>query len=165
MFEAVRAIAAHYVLVTPPDGVPYWDTGAPGLAAMPRHREVPADPERHEPVDSSAAAMPPRAACCASAAGWAHGEGEDGRLLFQAGLTVARTLFAPPYLSEDPTHQGLLLHRLPPPERVGLRPAGPEDPPAASRRGGRLPRGSRPSTSSGSPSRVPYYLFGPSEPR
>ena len=39
-----------------------------------------------------------------------HGEGEDGRLLFQAGLTVARTLFAPPYLSEDPTHQGLLLH-------------------------------------------------------
>ena len=27
-----------------------------------------------------------------------------------AGLTVARTLFSEPYLSTDPTHQGLLLH-------------------------------------------------------
>jgi hypothetical protein len=28
----------------------------------------------------------------------------------QAGLTVAKTLFAEPYLSIDPDHQGLLLH-------------------------------------------------------
>ena len=28
----------------------------------------------------------------------------------QAGLTVSDTLFAEPYLSTDPTHQGLLLH-------------------------------------------------------
>ena len=111
MFEAVRAIAAHYVLVTPPDGVPYWDTGAPGLAAMPRHREVPADPwNEHEPVDSSAAAIAAQGLLRLGRWLELHGEGEDGRLLFQAGLTVARTLFAPPYLSEDPTHQGLLLH-------------------------------------------------------
>jgi unsaturated chondroitin disaccharide hydrolase len=35
---------------------------------------------------------------------------EDGRLLFQAGLTIARPLFGPPYLSESAGHQGLLLH-------------------------------------------------------
>ena len=34
----------------------------------------------------------------------------QGRHLFQAGLTIARTLLGPPYLSEDATHQGLLLH-------------------------------------------------------
>ena len=30
--------------------------------------------------------------------------------MFQAGLTITRTLLGPPYLSEDATHQGLLLH-------------------------------------------------------
>ena len=34
----------------------------------------------------------------------------EGRRLFQAGLTITRTLLGPPYLSEDPGHQGLLLH-------------------------------------------------------
>ena len=29
---------------------------------------------------------------------------------FQAGLTIADTLFDAPYLSTDPKHQGLLLH-------------------------------------------------------
>ena len=111
LHEAARAVASHYVLSTPVDGIPYWDTGAPGLAAMPRHRDQPADPfNDHEPVDASAAAI--AAQGLLRLGRWLEllGEAEDGRLLFQAGLTIARTLLAPPYLSEDPQHQGLLLH-------------------------------------------------------
>jgi hypothetical protein len=111
MLEAARAVATHYVRTTPADGIPYWDTGAPGLARMPRHREQPADPwNEHEPVDASAA--PIAAQGLLRLGRWLELQGEeaDGRLLFQAGLTVARTLLGPPYLSEDPQHQGLLLH-------------------------------------------------------
>jgi unsaturated chondroitin disaccharide hydrolase len=111
MLEAARATAGHYLLATPPDGVPYWDTGAPGLAALPRHREQPADPfNDHEPVDASAAAIAAQGLLRLGRWLELHGEVEDGRLLFQAGLTVARTVLAPPYLSEGPSHQGLLLH-------------------------------------------------------
>jgi hypothetical protein len=40
------------------------------------------------------------------------GKGRDAeaRRYDQAGLTVTRTLLAPPYLSESSEHQGLLLH-------------------------------------------------------
>jgi hypothetical protein len=39
-----------------------------------------------------------------------HGDAEAGRRYTGAGLTTARTLFAEPYLSGDPEHEGLLLH-------------------------------------------------------
>ena len=42
--------------------------------------------------------------------GPARGQGDQGRAYRQAGLTVARTLFAEPYLSTDTAHEGLLLH-------------------------------------------------------
>ena len=35
---------------------------------------------------------------------------DEGRRYTAAGLTIARTLFAEPYLSLDPAHEGLLLH-------------------------------------------------------
>lgn len=111
MLEAVRAVAAHYVQTTPQDGIPYWDTGAPGLARLPGHREQPADPfNDFEPVDASAA--PIAAQGLLRLGRWLerHGESEEGRLLFQAGLTITRTLLGPPYLSQDDQHQGLLLH-------------------------------------------------------
>jgi unsaturated chondroitin disaccharide hydrolase len=111
MLEAARAIAHHYVLATPTDGIPYWDTGAPGLARMPGHRERPADPANdHEPVDASAAPIAAQGLLRLGRLLERRRETEDGRLLFQAGLTVARTLLGAPYLNEDPTHQGLLLH-------------------------------------------------------
>ncbi len=111
MLEAARGVAAHYVQTSPADGIPYWDTGAPGLARLPGHREKPADPFNDcEPVDASAA--PVAAQGLLRLGRWLerHGEAEEGRLLFQAGLTITRTLLAPPYLSEDEQHQGLLLH-------------------------------------------------------
>jgi unsaturated chondroitin disaccharide hydrolase len=111
MLDAALAIAAHYLAVTPADGIPYWDTGAPGLAALPGHRDRPADPENDlEPVDSSAAAIAAQGLLRLGRLLESRGHAEQGRRLFQAGLSVTRTLLGPPYLSEDPGHQGLLLH-------------------------------------------------------
>lgn len=104
--EGAKAMGDFYIANTPVDGVPYWDTGAPGLACMGDYLDRPAEPDNpHEPVDSSAAAI--------SAQGLLRlGRylGKTGTPYLQAGLTTARTLFQPPYLSEQPGHQGLLLH-------------------------------------------------------
>ncbi|GAA2627147.1 glycoside hydrolase family 88 protein [Dactylosporangium fulvum] len=102
--EAAKATCDFYIEHSPADGVPYWDTGAPGLALLDGHRDRPADPfNEHEPVDSSAAAIAAQGLLRLG-----HHLGE--RRYVQAGLTVARTLLAEPYLSTDPRHQGLLLH-------------------------------------------------------
>ncbi|HEY3442843.1 MAG TPA: glycosyl hydrolase [Paludibaculum sp.] len=104
MKKAAEATCDFYIANTPTDGIPYWDTGAPGLARMEDWRERSSDPfNPHEPIDSSAAAI------------GAQGLLRLGRYLknetyWQAGLTVCDSLFADPYLSEDPAHQGLILH-------------------------------------------------------
>jgi unsaturated chondroitin disaccharide hydrolase len=103
-----RATCDHYLDgCAADDGVPYWDDGAPGLARLADWRGRPADPfNDHEPVDSSAAAIAAqgliRLGACLGPA--------DGARYGQAGLTVARTLLAEPYLSTDASHEGLLLH-------------------------------------------------------
>src|SRR5438477_1321387 len=100
MEKAARATCDFYIEHTPPDGVPYWDTGAPGLAHLGDWRARPADPfNPHEPVDSSAAAI------------GAQGLLRLGRRLkddryWKAGLTVCDTLFDDPYLSREAGHQG-----------------------------------------------------------
>jgi unsaturated chondroitin disaccharide hydrolase len=102
MDKALRATCDFYIENTPPDGMPYWDTGAPGLPEGWRERS--ADPwSAPEPVDSSAAAIA------------AQGLLRAGRDLKEerytcAGLAVCNTLFDEPYLSVDPRHQGLILH-------------------------------------------------------
>ena len=112
MLRAARATCDFYIDHTPLDGIPYWDTGAPGLAHLGDYLGRPADPyNAYEPVDSSAAAIA------------AQGLLRLGRYLeqrtdlpgdaqryWQAGLTVLDTLMDEPYLSTDPGHQGLILH-------------------------------------------------------
>ena len=111
VLDAARATGAHYVETTPPDGVPYWDTGAPGLEGG--HLDRPADPwDTPEPVDSSAAAIAAQGLLRLGRHLESSGAGAEGRRFAQAGLTVAHTLLAPPYLGEDPRHQGLLLHAI-----------------------------------------------------
>lgn len=102
--KAARATSDFYIENTAADGIPYWDTGAPGLEKLGDWRGRPSDPfNPHEPVDSSAAAIA------------AQGLIRLGRYLgedryLQAGLAVLETLLDEPYLSTSPSHQGLILH-------------------------------------------------------
>ncbi len=106
-------VAEYYLHFCPVDGIPYWDTGAPGLASLPDYLDKPADPHNaFEPVDSSAAAIAAQGFIRFGRYLQALGEEQKGRRYQQAGLTVARTLFAEPYLSADPAHQGLILHSI-----------------------------------------------------
>ena len=109
--RAARATCDFYIEHTAADGIPYWDTGAPGLTRLGDWRERPSEPYNdHEPVDSSAAAIGAQGLIrlgCHLAGG---GDEHNGRRYLQAGLTVAHTLLTEPYLSTDVRHEGLLLH-------------------------------------------------------
>jgi hypothetical protein len=109
--ETARATADFFIEQSPVDGVVYWDTGAPGLAKLGDYLARPADPfNDHEPVDSSASAIAAQGLLRLGAYLAEQGNAADGKRYRQAGLTVARSLFAEPYLSTDPQHEGLLLH-------------------------------------------------------
>lgn len=108
--RAAVATSDFYLAHTATDGVPYWDTGAPGLRDLPDPYGRPSDPENDvEPVDSSAAAIAAQGLLRLGAWRRATGRGGGDRYV-HAGLTVLRTLLAEPYLSADPRHDGLLLH-------------------------------------------------------
>jgi len=108
--RALEATSEFYLSNTPSDGIPYWDTGAPGLERLGAWRERPADPFNvHEPVDSSAAAI----ACqgLARFGRWLLAAGErGGQRYLDAGLSVLARLLDEPYLCAVDGHQGLLLH-------------------------------------------------------
>jgi len=109
--DTARAVADFYLEYTPSDGIPYWDTGAPGLVKLGSYLEKPADPfNSYEPVDSSAACIAAQGLLRLGRYLQAKGDGKTGERYFQAGLTVAHTLLRSPYLAEDPDHQGLILH-------------------------------------------------------
>jgi unsaturated chondroitin disaccharide hydrolase len=133
MLEAARATCDFYIEhAAAADGVPYWDTGAPGLAALGGWRDRPADPfNDFEPVDSSAAAI--GAQGLLRLGHLLTKRGQDGDRYTQAGLRVLETLLNPsgPYLSASPDHQGLLLHS------VYHRPNGWDHVPG----GSKIPRG------------------------
>lgn len=113
MLKAARATCDFYIANTPTDGIPYWDTGAPGLVHMGNYLERSSDPyNSHEPVDSSAAAIGAQGLLRLGRYLQKRGETDNGQKYWQAGLTVADSLFSEPYLSQNPEHQGLLLHSI-----------------------------------------------------
>jgi unsaturated chondroitin disaccharide hydrolase len=113
MLRAARATCDFYIEYTPTDGIPYWDTGAPGLADMGDYLANPADPfNDHEPVDSSAAAIACQGLLRLGRLLIDAGDQLHGEQLVSAGLTTLQSLLAPPYLAEDPEHDGLLLHTI-----------------------------------------------------
>jgi hypothetical protein len=113
MLKAARATCDFYIENTSTDGIPYWDTGAPGLSRMGDYLNRPADPfNDHEPVDSSAATVAAQGLLRLGRYLEGKGRAKEGRRYWQAGLTVANTLFSEPYLSTDPNHQGLILHSI-----------------------------------------------------
>jgi hypothetical protein len=114
LVEAARATCDYYIGdATAADGIPYWDTGAPGLTSLNDWRSRPADPFNNaEPVDSSAAAI--AAQGLLRFGRYLAERHEDGSRYTQAGLLVLETLFDPagPYLSQSADHEGLLLHSI-----------------------------------------------------
>jgi hypothetical protein len=111
LLRAAIATNDFYLAHTPIDGVPYWDTGAPGLAQLGDYLGRPADPyNAREPVDSSAASIGAQGLLRLGRYLTSIGRAAEGRRYWQAGLTVANTLFDEPYLSTDSRHQGLILH-------------------------------------------------------
>jgi hypothetical protein len=109
--KAAKAAADFYIANTAADGIPYWDTGAPGLVNLSDYLNKPADPYNPwEPVDSSAAAI--AAQGLLRLGHFLSKHDQTGGVYTQAGLTVAQTLFQEPYLSVDANHQGLLLHSI-----------------------------------------------------
>ncbi len=111
MLKAAKATCDFYIENTPADGVPYWDTGAPGLHKMGDYLERPADPfNAFEPVDSSAAAIAAQGLLRLGNYLSLHEGVEDGKRYSGAGLRVLDTLMDEPYLSIEAKHQGLLLH-------------------------------------------------------
>jgi len=113
MLKAAMATCDFYIDNTPMDGIPYWDTGAPGLAKMGDYLGRPADPfNPNEPVDSSAAAIAAQG-LMRLGTHIGHASAPPAALsqkYRQAGLTVCTTLFSEPYLSASTSHQGLILH-------------------------------------------------------
>lgn len=133
--ECACAVCDFIVENSPSDGIPYWDTGAPGLVHLGDYLGRPADPfNEYEPVDSSAAAIgaqglyrlgvylerearrlsgmmidPDGGGARRVPAAEIRGRGEGYR---HAALVTAAALFAEPYLSVDEDHQGILLHSI-----------------------------------------------------
>lgn len=110
--KAATATADFYIAHSADDGIPYWDSGAPGLTGLGDWRSRPADPfNPHEPVDSSAAAIAAQGLLrLGTYLGAPARRSTRARRYRQAGWTVLRTLLEEPYLATDPKHQGLILH-------------------------------------------------------
>lgn len=116
--EAACATSDYYIAVSAADGIPYWDTAAPGLVQLGDYLVRDADPfNDHEPLDSSAAAIAAQGLLRLGILVQEKDPDAGGRY-FQAGLTIARTLLTERYLSGDDRHEGLILHS------VYHRPAG-----------------------------------------
>ncbi|MFP4166465.1 MAG: glycosyl hydrolase [Opitutales bacterium] len=113
MLKAATATADHCIENTPTCGVPYWDAGAPNLHRLGDYQNRPAEPDNEwEPVDSSAAAINAQGLLRLGRYFERKGEAEAADRYTRAGLRMADTLFAEPYLSTDPEHHGLLLHSI-----------------------------------------------------
>jgi hypothetical protein len=112
--KAATVTCDFYIRETPTCGVPYWDTGAPGLTHLGDWQGRAADPfNHHEPVDSSAAAIAAQGLLrLGHYLVHTKGETRPGVQYVEAGLAIVNTLLDEPYLSMNSQHEGLILHSI-----------------------------------------------------
>ena len=118
MEKAARAACDFYIGSAAADGIPYWDTGAPGLA-----NSATISPARPTPSTSrSRSTAPPPPSRRRGWSAWAGSWAEGGPSRYTAaGLTVARPIRRPlPELDPAPGPDSAL--GLSPPQRLGRRP-------------------------------------------
>ncbi|MCB9950275.1 MAG: glycoside hydrolase family 88 protein [Planctomycetaceae bacterium] len=109
--EAAKASCDFYIENTAADGIPYWDSGAPGLTNLADWREKTSDPfNAFEPVDSSAAAIAAQGLLRLGRILQQKGDTEAGSKYLAAGLTTLKSLLQDPYLNNNAEHEGLLWH-------------------------------------------------------
>jgi unsaturated chondroitin disaccharide hydrolase len=109
--RAAEATADYYIEHSPSDGIPYWDTGAPGLVHLGDYLDKPSIPDNeYEPVDSSAALIAAQGLIRLGRYYSGAGRLDKGTHYINAGLTIADNVFDEPYLSTGDSHQGLILH-------------------------------------------------------
>lgn len=111
--RAARSTAEFHIHHSFADGIPFWDTGAPGVASFGTYTDQPSDPYNDvEPLDSSAAAI------CAQGflrlGNYFLGKNDTtrGHRYRAAAFTIARALLEEPYLSSKHQHQGMTLHAI-----------------------------------------------------
>jgi hypothetical protein len=113
MEKAAMATCDFFIANTPSDGVPYWDTGAPGLHNLGDYLDTAANPfNAFEPVDSSAGSIAAQGLLRLGNYLERKGDVVAARRYFQAGLTVLSTLLDEPYISTNDQHHGLILHSI-----------------------------------------------------
>jgi len=111
--KAAIAVAEFHIRNSFADGIPFWDTGAPGAARFGDIRLQPSDPHNDvEPLDSSAAAICAQGYLRLGNYLLSRGDRKNGSRYKAAAYTIAQALFNEPYLSTQPRHQGLLLHSI-----------------------------------------------------
>jgi len=110
--ETAKATCDYYINgYSTIDGVPYWDNGAEKLHLLGDYTKKVSNPYNpFEPIDSSAAAIAAQGFLRLGRWLSANDSKAAGKKYFQAGLTIASTLFDEPYLSTNDKHEGLLLH-------------------------------------------------------
>src|SRR5436190_2034221 len=113
MLKAAKAVCDFYIDNSCTDGIPYWDTGAPGLSKIGDYLNKAADPfNSYEPFDSSAAAIGAQGLLRLGKYLQNKGDDKNGDRYWQAGLSVMNTLLDDPYLSTNDAHQGMTLHSI-----------------------------------------------------
>ena len=111
--KAALAVAEFHIRNSFADGVPFWDTGAPGVTDFGDIRLRPSDPHNDvEPLDSSAAAICAQGYLRLGNYLLSRGDRKNGSRYRAAAWTIAKALFNEPYLAADRRHQGLLLHSI-----------------------------------------------------
>ncbi|SVC97233.1 uncharacterized protein METZ01_LOCUS350087, partial [marine metagenome] len=113
MEKAARATANFHIENSFADGVPFWDTGAPGVASFGRYTSDPSDPYNDvEPLDSSAAAICAQGLLRLGNYLSKKGDKKSGIRYRNAAMTTAAALLDEPYLSTSSRHQGITLHAI-----------------------------------------------------